>query len=186
MKTTRRWCDVFVADFEIDVPEITEGDVRITVDAAQVATTDESYRAFFVTRPHLVPVFAQPPMSVLEVSTICSSSGRAHGRPRFQRRNSRTTNSSSHLNLLTRMSEPGTSRRSSRFRAGVGDGQAVPGSLGDQPHSSVPLPTANRQNHNKRRPRPSPAHGRPRSSILARPGRRPVEPPARRRQSPPS
>ena len=47
--------DAFVADFQIDVPELTEGAVSITVDEAQVDATGDFNRAFFEPGPHFVP-----------------------------------------------------------------------------------------------------------------------------------
>ena len=47
--------DAFVADFQIDVPELTEGAVSITVDEAQVDATGDFNRAFFGPGPHFVP-----------------------------------------------------------------------------------------------------------------------------------
>lgn len=47
--------DAFVADFQIDIPELTEGAVSITVDEAQVDATGDFNRAFFGPGPHFVP-----------------------------------------------------------------------------------------------------------------------------------
>jgi len=47
--------DEFVADFQVDVPELTEGAVSITVDEAQVDATGDFNRAFLGPGPHFVP-----------------------------------------------------------------------------------------------------------------------------------
>jgi hypothetical protein len=47
--------DAFVAEFQIDIPELTEGAVSVTVDEAQVDATGDFNRAFFGPGPHFVP-----------------------------------------------------------------------------------------------------------------------------------
>jgi hypothetical protein len=47
--------DAFVAEFQIDIPELTEGAVSVTVEEAQVDATGDFNRAFFGPGPHFVP-----------------------------------------------------------------------------------------------------------------------------------